>query len=122
VNLNHLYLIVRDVDRSAAFYRDFFGFDGTSERQGEALVVRNHEGFSLALAADSEPPVWPSRLHFGFLLDAVAEARQVRERLAEREVPLAESYEEAGFVVFKCFDPDGYLVEVEAGVPLHPPA
>jgi hypothetical protein len=52
----------------------------------------------------------------------VAEARRVRERLADRGVPLVESYEEPGFVAFKCLDLDGYLVEVEAGVPVHPPA
>jgi catechol 2,3-dioxygenase-like lactoylglutathione lyase family enzyme len=122
MDLNHLYLRVRDVGRSAAFYRDLFGFDGPEEWQGEALVIRNQDGFSLGLAADPAPPEWPRALHFGFLLDSVAEARAVRERVAARGTLLVESYEEPGFVVFKCLDPDGYLLEVEAGVPVNPPA
>ena len=122
MNLNHLYLLVRDADRSAAFYRELFGFDGPAEWQGEALVIRNRDGFSLALAVDAEPPAWPDGLHFGFLLDDVAEARAMRERLVAHGVSLVESYEEPGFVVFKCLDPDGYLLEVEAGIPVNPPA
>ena len=52
MNLNHPYLLVRDVERSVAFYRDLFAFDGPSEWQGETFVIRNSEGFSLALAPD----------------------------------------------------------------------
>jgi catechol 2,3-dioxygenase-like lactoylglutathione lyase family enzyme len=54
MNLNHLSLLVRDVDRSVVFYRDLFGFDGPSEWQGETFVIRNAEGFSLALTPDPE--------------------------------------------------------------------
>jgi catechol 2,3-dioxygenase-like lactoylglutathione lyase family enzyme len=122
MNLNHLYLLVRDVERSVAFYRDLFGFDGPSEWQGETFVIRNAEGFSLALTPDPEPPAWPPGLHFGFLLDSVADASRIRERIAVAGIPIIESYAEPAFVVFKCHDPDGYVVEVEAGVPEHPPA
>ena len=122
MDLNHLYLLVRDVDRSVAFYRGFFGFDGPSGWQGETFVIRNDAGFALALTPDPDPPPWPGGLHFGFLLDSVAEARRHRERISAAGIPLIESYAEPGFVAFKCRDPDGSVVEVEAGVPEHPPA
>ena len=32
-------------------------------------------------------------------------------------VPLVESISEPGFAVFKCLDPDGYVIELEAGHP-----
>jgi catechol 2,3-dioxygenase-like lactoylglutathione lyase family enzyme len=121
VDLNHLYLLVRDVERSVAFYRGFFGFDGPSGGQGETFVIRNAEGFSLALTPDPDPPAWPAGLHFGFLLESVADARRLRERITGAGIPLIESYLEPAFVVFKCLDPDGYVVEVEAGVPVKPP-
>jgi catechol 2,3-dioxygenase-like lactoylglutathione lyase family enzyme len=121
VDLNHLYLLVRDLDRSVDFYRRFFGFNGPSEWQGEAFVIRNGEGFALALTPHASPPPWPAELHFGFLLDSVDEARSMRAALESAGTAIAESYEEAGFVVFKVVDPDGYLVEVEAGVPVSPP-
>ncbi|MFN8630916.1 MAG: VOC family protein [Chloroflexota bacterium] len=121
LNLNHLYLRVRDVDASTAFYRDLFEFGGPKEWQGETLVVRNASGFALALTPDPAPPAWPEGLHFGFVLDDVDLARRVRERVTSAGVALVESYEEPSFVVFKVHDPDGYLVEVEAGVPVSPP-
>ena len=122
MNLNHLYLRVRDVDRSVAFYRDLFGFDRPPEWQGETLVIRNADGFALALTPDPSPPTWPDGLHFGFLLDEVDEARELRDRVVDAGHALAETYEEAGFLVCKVLDPDGYLVEIEAGVPVAPPA
>lgn len=121
LDLNHLYLRVRDVEASVAFYRDLFGFDGAPEWQGETLVVRNDASFSLARTPDPSPPAWPDGLHFGFVLDDVVFARRLRDRVTGAGVPLLESYEEPAFVVFKVRDPDGCLVEVEAGVPVAPP-
>ena len=121
MDLNHLYLVVRDVDRSVEFYRRFFGFDGRSEWQGEAFVVRNGEGFTLALTPSDSPPPWPSELHFGFLLESVEEARRLRTLVESAGHRMVEAYEEPGFVVFKVRDPDGYVIEVEAGVPVSPP-
>jgi catechol 2,3-dioxygenase-like lactoylglutathione lyase family enzyme len=117
VDLNHLYIRVRDVDRSAAFYRSFYGFDGPSDWQGETFVIRNGAGFALALTPDPDPPAWPEGLHYGFLLDSVDEAREVHARLAAAGVPITEACFEPAFAVFKCLDPDGYVVDVEAGVP-----
>ena len=122
MNLNHLYLRVRDLERSVDFYRRFFGFTAPSGWQGETFVIRNDELFSLALTPDPAPPEWPLGLHFGFLLDSVETARELHERMASAGVAIQEAYVEPGFVVFKAFDPDGYLVEVEAGVPTAPPA
>ena len=121
LNLNHLYLRVADLERSHAFYRDLFGFDGPTEWQGETFVVRNAAGFSLALTPDLAPPAWPDGLHFGFLLGSVEGARVLRARVEHAGLALEEAYEEPGFVVFKVRDPDGCLVEVEAGVPEFPP-
>ncbi|HJW21326.1 MAG TPA: VOC family protein [Candidatus Limnocylindrales bacterium] len=121
MDLNHLYLVVRDVDRSVEFYRRFFGFDGPSEWQGETFVVHNDEGFALSLTPGDSPPPWPGELHFGFLLESVDEARSLRTLMESAGHRMVEAYEEPGFVVFKVLDPDGYLVEVEAGVPVSPP-
>ncbi len=121
MNLNHLYLLVRDVDRSVAFYRRYFEFDGPSGWQGETFVIRNREGFDLALTPAAEPPEWPAGLHFGFLLASVDEAKAIYARVAADDVPVLEVFVEDAFIVFKLRDPDGYVVEVEAGVPVAPP-
>ncbi len=117
MQLNHLYLLVRDLERSRAFYERYFGFDGPSEWQAETFVVRNAEGFALALTPDPNPPEWPSSLHFGFLLNDVEFVRALQARMEADGVPLVESISEPGFAVFKCLDPDGYVIELEAGHP-----
>ncbi len=117
VNLNHLYLLVRDLDRSRNFYERYFGFDGPSEWQAETFVVRNSEGFSLALTPDPDPPGWPRQLHFGFLVDDVQAVRSLRARLESDGIEIVESMSQPRCAIFKCLDPDGYVIEVEAGIP-----
>jgi len=118
MQLNHMYLVVRDVDVSLGFYGRYFGFDGPSEWQEETFVVRNAEGFSLALAPDPEPPAWPQQLHFGFLLGGdVERVSALYERMRSDGVPIVESIFQPGFAMFKCLDPDGYVIELEAGHP-----
>jgi catechol 2,3-dioxygenase-like lactoylglutathione lyase family enzyme len=122
MTLNHLYLRVADLAASEAFYRRYFGFTGPPEWQGETCVIRDEAGFTLALTPDPAPPAWPDGLHYGFVLDSVADARRLLARFQRDAHPVHESYLEPAFVVFKVRDPDGYLVEVEAGVPTFPPA
>lgn len=117
MNLNHLYLLVRDLERSRSFYERCFGFDGPSEWQAETFVIRNAEGFSLALTPDASPPEWPRTLHFGFLMDDAEFVRDFHDRLAAEGIHIVEAIFEPGFSVFKCLDPDGYVIEVEAGAP-----
>ena len=38
--------------------------------------------------------------------------RDLRDRLREDGVPITESFDEPGFALFKCLDPDGYLIEI----------
>jgi catechol 2,3-dioxygenase-like lactoylglutathione lyase family enzyme len=117
VNLNHLYLLVRDLEKSRSFYEHYFGFDGPSEWQAETFVIRNAEGFSLALTPVDSPPDWPRALHFGFLMEDVEFVRAFHDRLAADGVQIVEAFFEPGFSVFKCLDPDGYVIELEAGAP-----
>ncbi len=121
MNLNHLYLRVRDLDTARAFYAGYFGFDGPSEWQGETFVVRNEVGFSLALTPDPSPPAWPPGLHFGFLVESVDVVRALHDRLVGDGLTVFDAYFEPGFGVFKVLDPDGYIVELEAGSPTSPP-
>ena len=118
VQLNHLYLRVRDLERSRGFYERYFGFDaGPAEWQAETFVVRNEVGFALALTPDPEPPEWPAGLHIGFLVEDTAFVRRLHDRMNADGVSILESFFEPGFALFKCRDPDGCVIEVEAGAP-----
>ena len=113
VRLLHLGLLVRDQQRSVRFYETYFGFDPAHARRypDGTVIVRNAEGFDLALHPGDPPEQLPAFLHFGFQL---AGANAVAELLAKMEadgVPILERWNEPGYVAFKCLDPDGWRVE-----------
>jgi catechol 2,3-dioxygenase-like lactoylglutathione lyase family enzyme len=114
VRLLHLGLPVRDFDRSLAFYVKYFGFDPATARSypDGTVIVRNAQGFDLALHPAPAPPAVPDFLHFGFALYEPRAVRDLLARMAGDGVPVVERDEEPDLVSFKCLDPDGWRVEV----------
>jgi len=114
VRLSHLGLPVRDHARSVAFYATYFGFDpATSQTYPDGtVIVRDADGFDLALHPAAEPPARPDFLHFGFAMPDAAAVHALRARLAAAAVPIVEQDDEPDLVSFKCLDPDGWRVEV----------
>jgi len=110
----HLGLPVADQDRSLRFYLAHFGFDSDSARRfpDGTVIVRDAEGFDLALHPVSEVGPAPEFLHFGFRLGSAGEVRALRARVAGAGVPVIEDCDEPGLVSFKCTDPDGHRIEV----------
>jgi catechol 2,3-dioxygenase-like lactoylglutathione lyase family enzyme len=128
MELVHLGLPVRDVQRSLAFYAAYFGFDpatATHHPDG-TVIVRDANRFDLALhvedgfvdpapATDTdEPPIGPLHPfpHFGFRLSDPREVQGLLTRLQGDGVRILENHNEPGYVAFKCADPDGHRVEV----------
>jgi catechol 2,3-dioxygenase-like lactoylglutathione lyase family enzyme len=65
--LAHLNLTVADVERSIAFYRQWFGFTAPPRTYPDGTVfIGNDDGFDLALhpGAPAAPPA--PMVHFGF--------------------------------------------------------
>jgi catechol 2,3-dioxygenase-like lactoylglutathione lyase family enzyme len=113
--LAHLNLTVADLERSAAFYARWFGFDQRPETFSDGTrFVRNDDGFDLALHP-GEPPRPPApTVHFGFRTADPAEVRALLDQLRADGVTITEAHDEEGYVSLKCLDPDGYELEVYA--------
>ena len=114
MNVRHLALAVRDKDRSLEFYSTFFGFDPTTATHypDGTTIVRNADGFDLALHPTSDPAPPDGFLHFGFRLESPGAVRELRRQVEAAGVPVVEKDEEPDIVSFKCLDPDGWRVEV----------
>jgi len=114
VHFNHLGLPVRDYQRSLRFYADYFGFDPATaqEYSDGTVIVRNAEGFDLALHPVGQVGEQPEFLHAGFLAAGPAEVRTLLARLDADGVTVVERDDEEGYTSFKCLDPDGHRVEV----------
>lgn len=114
MHLRHLGLPVRDRERSVNFYATYFGFDPATARSypDGTTIVRNSDGFDLALHPAAEPTAHPEFLHFGFSVADPATVRRLRLNLEADGVPVVQYDDEPGLVSFKCLDPDGWRVEV----------
>jgi len=114
MHLTHLGLRVAHEQRSVLFYQAYFGSDpATAQRYGDGtLIIRNPDGFDLALhpVPRAGPP--PGFLHFGFRLGGPDEVRALMAHLEGEGVTIAERDDEPAYVAFKCLDPDGYRIEV----------
>jgi len=114
MHFNHLGLPVRDELRSQQFYSAYFGFDpATAQRYPDGtVIIRNADGFDLALhpAEHIEPPL--TFLHCGFKAGRPADVRTLRDRMEADGIPIVERDNEAAYTAFKCLDPDGHRIEV----------
>jgi catechol 2,3-dioxygenase-like lactoylglutathione lyase family enzyme len=111
MQLKHLALLVHDLSRARHFYERHFGFH-KHDWQGDVVMLRDADDFSLALMKGDHPPNPGAFHHFGFRVSSPQEVREHRQRLVDAGVPIIEDVEEPGLVSFKCTDPDGYTVEV----------
>jgi catechol 2,3-dioxygenase-like lactoylglutathione lyase family enzyme len=119
MDLRHLGLPVRDSDRSLQFYATYFGFDPATatDYPDGTTIVRNGEGFDLALHPVADPATLDGFFHFGFRVDEPEQVHALREQMENDDVSIVERNDEPGLVSFKCLDPDGWRVEIYCDQP-----
>jgi catechol 2,3-dioxygenase-like lactoylglutathione lyase family enzyme len=114
MHLLHLGLPVRDVRRSLDFYAAHFGFDPATARRypDGTVIIRNPDGFDLALHPGRARDSPSGFLHFGFSLPDADRVRAMLARVEAEGVPIVERDDDPDYVAFKCLDPDGWRIEV----------
>jgi catechol 2,3-dioxygenase-like lactoylglutathione lyase family enzyme len=121
--LDHVTLVVDNLERSAGFYVDLlgmrrvdrpaFGFPGSWFQAGSTqihLILKNDKS-SFAGLPDAPPEAAPGRVfHFAF---EVADCHAAIERLKEAGVRIRGSGRRPdGYDQVWCYDPDGHVVEL----------
>ena len=97
MHLSHLGLPVRDERRSQRFYSACFGFDPVTAREYEdgTVIIRNADGFDLALHPVGQVEPSPAFRHAGFRAAEPADVRALLERMEADGVTIAERNDEA---------------------------
>jgi catechol 2,3-dioxygenase-like lactoylglutathione lyase family enzyme len=122
----HMHLMVEDLDRSIEFYVTNLGFrdsgrqiietgrfitDHWMEAGTEIAFVRDADGAELALEKASVVHPLPPWFHFGFLLHSPQAVEELYQKMKIQGVRLRKLSREGECVGFRCYDPDGYLLE-----------
>jgi len=116
--LNHIHLVVRDLDRSLAFYQKVFGLEERF-RDGPKMVFLNTPGSTdvITLNEDSNEVDRAGDnggvAHFGFRRDAsvnLDSAIVEIEREGGKLVKRGEHHPGAAYAYVQ--DPDGYVIEI----------
>jgi catechol 2,3-dioxygenase len=117
--LTHIHLAVRDLERSARFYRDVFGMDVQTERSDETMVFMRTPGsvdtLTLRLALPEEPVGQKGGGvdHFGFRLKDRADLDAAVDAVIAAGGRLVERGEHVPGVHFAYVeDIDGYVIEL----------
>ena len=124
MHFNHLGLPVRDERRSQQFYSAYFGFDPATAQEypDGTVIIRNADGFDLALHPVADIGPLPAFLHAGFRTATPADVRTLLKHLEADGITIIERDDEAAYTAFKCLDPDGHRIEVYWEPPLAPAA
>jgi catechol-2,3-dioxygenase len=107
--LNHLSLVVSDVERAAEFYQSLFGMQ-RQWNEGEFVFLSCGDS-DVALVRGK--PLIHRRFHFGFRVESREEVDAWLARVREHQAPVTHGPEDYGdYYTFSCRDPDGYAVEI----------
>lgn len=107
--LNHVNLVVRNVEVSARFYQTVFGME-RAWQEGE-FVFLSCGDTDLALVRGQ--PVFHRRFHLGFRVGSRAEVEAWLEAVRAHGAPVTHGPKDYGdYFTFTCRDPDGYGLEV----------
>ncbi len=95
--LNHLGLPVRDEWRSQQFYSAYFGFGPATAQEYEdgTVIIRNADGFDLALHPVGHVEPSPAFLHAGFKATEPADVCATMARMEADGVTIVERNDEA---------------------------
>jgi catechol 2,3-dioxygenase-like lactoylglutathione lyase family enzyme len=112
MNIKHMTLAVRDLEKSLGFYGSYFGFRQDGEH-GDGIMLRNSSGFMLGMAQAPEAAKLPDWFHFGFSVDTPENLKALYSRLKSDGVSFRKDLRDDGEeMVFHIFDPDGYRIEI----------
>lgn len=116
--LSHIHLMVRDLDRSIAFYKRVFGLEERF-REGRHMVFLNTPGSQDLITLNEDPHegavagVNGGVNHFGFRLRDASGLDAAVSEVEAAGGELIERGEHAAGVPFAYIrDPDGYLIEL----------
>jgi glyoxylase I family protein len=125
--LHHITLLVADVERSLAFYRNLLGMRlvkqtvNDDDKNARHFIFGDEDGRPGTLITCLEYPDLDegsvgrgSTHHFALAVESEAELAAWREYLVSRGIPTTDLMDRSDFKSIYLRDPDGHIVEIAA--------
>jgi glyoxylase I family protein len=125
--LHHITLLVADVERSLAFYRNLLGMRlvkqtvNDDDKNARHFIFGDEDGRPGTLITCLEYPDLDegsvgrgSTHHFALAVESEAELAAWREYLVSRGIPTTDVMDRSDFKSIYLRDPDGHIVEIAA--------
>lgn len=115
MKLNHLDLSVENVPELRKFFIESFGFNCLADKSEKMSILTDGEGFVLVLTQlkSSDPRVYPSQFHIGFLLDTPGAVEEKYKDLAGRGIDIKHPPQKnRRGTMFYFHAPGGLLIEI----------
>jgi glyoxylase I family protein len=126
--IHHITLLVSDVERSLAFYRNALGMRlvqqtvNDDDESARHFIFGDADGTPGTLITCLEYPDLDegtvgrgSTHHFALAVESEAELAAWKDYLTSRGIPTTDVMERSGFKSIYLRDPDGHLVEIAVG-------
>lgn len=90
MGLNHINLVVKEVDQAVSLFTDYFGFSLITNRNSKMAVLENSHQFVLViwgqeLNKKDEIPEYPENFHIGFYQEDEDEVWKIYQKLKDVE-------------------------------------
>lgn len=93
MTINHINLVVADVEAVTIFFETYFDFSRTLIKGNNIItVLENKERFSLVLSGDKNGEIaYPEDFHIGFILDSPGHVDELYDKLRLGGIELGRS-------------------------------
>ena len=113
MKLNHIDLLVSDVQRTTAFFRERFGMTLLSNPNSPAIAIMGDgAGFVLVLQRAEAGASYPKGFHVGFLVDSDQRVRELQAQARASGAEVSDVVVDGRGTHSYFTAPDGYHVEV----------
>ncbi|WP_263603474.1 VOC family protein [Chryseobacterium sp. PET-29] len=90
MSLNHINLVVKDVDKALHLFTNYFGFSIIANRNSKMSVLENNDQFALViwgqvLNKKEDMPKYPENFHIGFYQEDQEAVWNMYRKLREEE-------------------------------------
>lgn len=90
MSLNHINLVVKDVDKALHLFTNYFGFSMIANRNSKMAVLENNDQFALVIWGQvlnkrEDIPEYPENFHIGFYQEDQEAVLNMYRKLREEE-------------------------------------